>query len=346
MLDFIIVGRGLAGSVLALHLLDRRNDILVIDEPSLSNSTRVAAGLYNPMVFKNLNQIWRADILIPFAEKFYTDQEKKTGKRFWQPKPLARIFSSYGEQNNWQAALGAGNPYLSEEPLLEGKTSNEIKAPFGYGSVNHTGNLDTLSFLDATEKYLGEQNLLLEEKFDYTKLELTDNGWEYGDIIARRIVFCEGWKMRENPFFSWIPFEPVKGEVLTISAPGLDLSCIVNGSCFLLPLGNDLYRIGATFAWDPLNEIPTEEGKNDLLEKLSHFLNVPFTIVDHRAAVRPATRDRRPIIGEHPEYPGMYILNGLGTRGVLIAPWAADHLADLMFEGIDPDPETDLLRFS
>jgi glycine oxidase len=75
------------------------------------------------------------------------------------------------------------------------------------------------------------------------------------------------------------------------------------------------------------------------------MITCEFEIVDQVAGIRPATKDRKPILGRHPEYFQLYCCNGFGSRGVLIAPCIAKELAAHIEEGTPLDPETNLLRF-
>jgi glycine oxidase len=112
-----------------------------------------------------------------------------------------------------------------------------------------------------------------------------------------------------------------------------------------LPLGNELYRLGSTYDWDDLTEQPTENAKNYLLEKLEAILNFSVTILSHDAGIRPAIADRRPVTGRHPSFSKVFILNGLGAKGVMLAPYVTEQLLNLLNENIAVDPEIDPSRF-
>ncbi len=133
----------------------------------------------------------------------------------------------------------------------------------------------------------------------------------------------KGFGLKQNPFFNYLPMQEAKGELLIIYAPNLNIDFLIKAAVFILPLGNNYYKVGATFNWKDTTKIPTEDGKIELLTKLKSCISVPFKVVDHVAGIRPTVKDRRPLVGKHPKHSNMAILNGLGTRGVMIAPKAA-----------------------
>jgi glycine/D-amino acid oxidase-like deaminating enzyme len=194
-----------------------------------------------------------------------------------------------------------------------------------------TGFVDTALLLKNYKKYLVENQMFLEESFDYSLLKEEENSIQYKDIQARHIIFAEGFGMHSNPYFRHLPLDGTKGELLVIKAPGLDLDVIVNSSVFILPLGNNLFKIGATYNWSDKTDLPTEEGKTELVEKIKEIINCDFEIISHFAGVRPTVKDRRPLVGTYPYHNSIHILNGLGTRGVMLGP----AMAIALFENIE-----------
>ena len=223
---------------------------------------------------------------------------------------------------------------------------NSFDSPFGFGEVLQTGYIDTSLLLDKYKEYLINSNLLLEESFDYSLLEEEANGIRYKDILAKHIIFAEGFGIHANPYFKHLPLDGTKGELLVIKAPQLTLDVIVNTSLFILPLGNDLFKIGATYNWEDKTANPTEEGKNELIEKIKEIISCDFEIVSHFAGVRPTVKDRRPLVGTYSNHEAIHILNGLGTRGVMLGP----AMAKALFENIEYqkplDRAVDIRRFA
>ncbi|MFH6995924.1 NAD(P)/FAD-dependent oxidoreductase [Flavobacterium sp. FlaQc-48] len=344
MLDYLIVGSGLAGISFAEIALQNNKSILLVDNQS-QNSSRIAGGLYNPVILKRFSEVWDAQEQLILMNEFYDQVEAKLQTKFNFKLPILRKFFSIEEQNNWFAASDKKNlaPFLSTKIIS--KKYNSIDSPYDYGEVLHTGYVDTALLLDRYKQYLTDNNLLLEEFFDSCLIEFFDFGIQYKNIKARHVIFAEGFGLHKNPFFNYLPLDGTKGELFIIKAPDLDMDVIVNTSVFILPLGNNLFKVGATYNWQDKTDLPTEEGKQELLERIKEIITCDFEIVKHFAGVRPTVKDRRPLIGTHHERKSLHILNGLGTRGVMLGPAMAQALFDLVENEIPLSPEVNIQRF-
>ncbi len=344
MIDYLIVGSGLAGISFSEIALQNNKSILVLDNNS-QNSSKIAGGLYNPVILKRFTEVSQAKNHLPIMNDFFSNLEKKLNCKVNFEMPILRKFFSIEEQNNWFFASDKVNlaPFLSTN-IISRKYAG-IDSPFGYGEVLQTGYVDTALLLKKYKEYLIENNWFLEESFDYSLLQEGGNSIQYKEISARNIVFAEGFGMHANPYFKDLPLDGTKGELFIIKAAALDLDVIINTSVFILPLGNDLYKVGATYNWADKTDVPTEEGKTELIEKIKEILNCDFEIVEHLAGVRPTVKDRRPLVGTHSKHNSIHILNGLGTRGVMLGP----ALAKALFENIEfqkpLDREIDIQRF-
>lgn len=344
MLDYIIVGSGLAGISFAEIALKNNKSILVIDDKS-QISSRVAGGLYNPVILKRFSEVWKAEEQLVLMEDFYSQIEAKLQTKVNFRLPILRKFFSIEEQNNWFSASDKPllAPFLSTKLIF--KKYFGIDSPFDYGEVLHTGYVDTSLLLDKYQNYLIENKLLLQESFQHDISIVNDDFVEYKDIKAKHIIFAEGFGLHSNPFFQDLPLDGTKGELFIIKAPELDLDVIVNTSVFILPLGNHLYKVGATYNWKDKTDDPTEEGRTELVERIQEIINCDFEIVSHFGGVRPTVRDRRPIIGTHDKYSQLHLLNGLGTRGVMLGPAMAKDLFDYIENNKPLDPTIDIQRF-
>jgi len=344
MLDYLIVGAGLAGISFAEVALKNNKSILLVDNKS-QHSSRVAGGLYNPVILKRFSEVWNAKEQLVFMNDFYDRVEDKLKEKFNFKMPILRKFFSIEEQNNWFAASDKINlaPFLSTKLITE--KFNGIDSPYDYGEVLHTGYVNTALLLDCYQKYLIENNLLLEESFDCNNIEFLESGIQYKNIKARHIIFAEGFGMHKNPFFNYLPLDGTKGELFIIKAPDLNLDLIVNTSVFILPLGDNLFKVGATYNWSDKTDAPTEEGKQELLERIREIITCDFEIVKHFGGVRPTVADRRPLLGTHEVHKTLHILNGLGTRGVMLGPAMAQALYDHIENQVPLDREADIKRF-
>lgn len=343
--DYIIVGCGLAGLAFANELLENKKSFLVFENNS-QNSSIVAGGVYNPVILKRFTAVWEANNQLEVALPFYNKLEKQFNKKYDYKLDVQRSFKTVEEQNNWFVACD--HPELSKYMSSKINNSNYegIKSDYGFGKLIHTGRIDTKALIEDFRTYLSTEDILKTDNFNYSKLKINDFGVEYLDIQSNKIVFCEGYGLKENPFFNYLPMQEAKGELLLIHAPNLTIDFLLKAAVFVLPLGNNYYKIGATFNWKDKTLLPTPEGRQELIEKLDSFLTIPYTIVEQFAGIRPTVKDRRPLVGIHPKNKNLAILNGLGTRGVMIAPTAAKQLFNYIESGIPINSEYSIDRFS
>ena len=342
--DYIIVGLGLAGLTFA-EKLKQQNKSFVVFENNSQNSSKVAAGMFNPVVLKRFTAVWKGEEQLGFAKPIFQEIEKRFQKKYLYDVDIYRVFKSVEEQNNWFAKCD--NPVLSNymtTPIIKNDNS-EVIAPFDYGRLTNTGKLDVHALLMDYITYLEESKQLFLESFKHDALQISKDSVSYKDIQAKKIVFCEGYGIKDNPYFSHLPLNEAKGELITIHAPKLAIDFLLKAAVFVLPIGEDLYKVGATFNWKDKTQIPSKEGKEELINKLKTTINTPYTIVDHVAGIRPTVKDRRPLIGSHSVYKNVAILNGLGTRGVMLAPTMAHQLFEYLENNLSLDKEVDIRRF-
>jgi glycine oxidase len=345
MIDYLIVGSGLAGISFSEIALQHNKSILVLDNNS-QNSSKIAGGLYNPVILKRFSEVGHAKDHLIIMNEFFSVLEKKLDCKVDFKMPILRKFFSIEEQNNWFSASDKVNlaPFLSTN--LISKKYSSIDSPFGYGEVLQTGYADTFFLVQKYKEYLIKNQVFLEESFDYSLLQEEENGIQYKDFKARHIIFAEGFGMHSNPYFRELPLDGTKGELLVIKAPLLDLDVILNTSVFILPLGDNLFKVGATYNWTDKTDTPTEEGKAELIEKLKEIISCDFEIVEHFAGVRPTVKDRKPLVGTYSNHESIHILNGLGTRGLMLGPAMAKALFENIEFQIPLDKTIDIRRFA
>ncbi len=343
MLDYIIVGSGLAGIAFSEMALQNNKTILVVNNQS-QNSSRIAGGLYNPVILKRFSEVWQASEQLELLYNFYANLEKKLQIKLDYKLPLLRKFYSVEEQNNWFTASDKPNLSKFLSTNLITKKWDAIPSPFNFGEVLYSGYVDTNLLVDSYKQFLINQNAYLEDTFDYSNLIIENDFVVYKNLKAKRIVFAEGFGMLLNPFFNKLPLDGTKGELLLIKAPNLNLDVIMKSSIFVLPIGNDLYKVGATYNWEDKTNIPTEAAKKELIDNLKELITCDFEVLEHYAGVRPTVKDRRPLVGTHPVHKNLHVLNGLGTRGVMLAPAMAKNLYKYIENQIPLDKNIDILR--
>lgn len=317
--DFIVVGQGIAGTLLAHDLLEKNQSVAIIDFPSPSSSSKVAAGIINPVAMKRCIPTNRAHFYLPKALERYAEIEKKLNIQFLQKKPILRLFSNNEVRHQW--AIKYSNTEMScyINRLTDANTYSFVKDEFGGAMVQPSAHINTEKFLNHSRDYFKTKAFLIEEEFDFD--QFNSSKMIYKDLKSRYIIFCEGSKVILNPYFKNLPLSLTKGEVLTVQIPSVErMDFMISKGVYILPLGNYKYLLGSTYNHTDLTDRVTQQGQHYLTEKLKDILSLKFTIISSRAGVRPTVKDRQPLVGLHPFHSKIGVFNGLGSRGLLQGP--------------------------
>lgn len=344
--DFLIVGQGLAGTLLARALDARNLSFRIVDRELPVSSSRVAAGLVHPVTGRRHAKSWMADTFLRFNETYYSELNKEVGQAFYHPLDGLEIASTVKDVNDWTARMeDPGLRHFLAGQFLSDEYEQGLQPAAGKFVMRQCGWMDLPGMLDYfRSKWVREQRMILTE-FNPEELELKKDRIRFRDQEASAVVFCEGARARKNPLWSWLPFDPVKGEILTIQVPDLPQQHILFRGMFLVPIGNGLFKAGATYSWHQLDESPSEKGAAELREKLGRLIQVPYRILEHKAGLRPAVKGRRPLIGRHPLHTNVYLLNGFGSKGVMMGPWLTENFTDWLTGKSELLPEVDIVRF-
>jgi glycine/D-amino acid oxidase-like deaminating enzyme len=331
-IDFLIIGQGLAGSLLAWQLMQQGRKIIIIDN-GLENASQVAAGLINPITGMRLVKSAEVDKLLPIAKQRYAQLTDFFQQDFYIEKPMLRIFNSDKARINAEKRLN--NPdyldYLGDRHI----TVEPLNTPFGTVTHQQTGYLLTRLLLRSLKDFFIVNGCYQQAVFDVADIQFQPTlHWQA--IVTKHIIFCEGYHASHNPYFAWLPFQAVKGEILTIAHHHPLPDAILNYGQWLIPLNPYQARIGATFDRENLNNQPTELGKNTLLDGVKTLVDdFKYALLDHQANVRPCTLDKQPFIGFHPQYPQLAIFNGFGSKGSLQIPCYAQQFAHVLTGNAD-----------
>ncbi len=343
-IDYLIVGQGLAGSLLAWTLMQQGQTIRIIDQGQL-NASRVAAGLINPVtgqrLVKALNlkpQLWR-------ARQLYRSLEKYFDRRFLVEKPMLRLLTSAEERQ--QAKKRLSDPDYADFLTAVIPAPAGIHCPLGLLKQNQTGYLKTVELLDCLRDFFIEQHCLIETRFDYAELRLTE-GLSWRQWSMSRVIFCQGHESLSNPWFRYLPLKPVKGEILTLQSSQPLIDQILNYGHWFLPLTSHQFKTGASFDRENINLSPTVEAKQTLLTAISKVYPAlaKTHALEHQVGIRPTTADRQPFIGPHPSHKKLYIFNGFGAKGSLQIPYYADLLSKHLRQQHPLPAECDISRYA
>lgn len=337
----LVVGAGLSGVCVSVQLLKVGAEVTLIDN-GINHCSKIAAGLINPLVFRRMTKSWRADEFIPYLKKFYSALEKETSQTFFHAMPVRRLFSSQQEHDLWVKKQSTLQFKQYMHTLCdEDYDYSEVKNPHGSGRVKETFAVDVSSFFDAVPRWIEQKGTVLSEDFETSNIR----GLHYKGVLYDDIVFCQGYLNASNKWFGKLPIEQTKGELLTIKSQLFPQDVSLNRKSFVLPMGKQLFKVGSNYAWNDDTIHITEGAKKEILNNLAFITDETLITVNQQAGVRPTTRNRRPIIGTHPEFHNYHVFNGMGAKGYMIAPLLSREFADHLINGAPLNTEVDIKRF-
>ncbi len=343
--DVIVVGQGLAGTLIAHDLIEARQSVVVIDVNLKASATRVAAGLINPVGMKRCIPSHNAHQYFPKAIERYLEIEQKLDTNFLEVKSILRMFANQEVKHDWQIKFSNTNMDRYISRLFEDNSYSFLNDNHGSAEVYPSAHIDLPTFLDKSREYFKSVCLLIEERFDFSQFNPKQG--VYKSLQSNRVIFCEGFRVKDNPHFKPLPLTPTKGEVMTIRIPSLEyFDKIISKGVYILPLGNHFYLVGATYNHIDLTDEPTSDGQSFLKKKISEILSVEYEVISIAAGVRPTVKDRKTLIGLHPKYHKIGIFNGLGTRGALQGPLLSSEFSAVLVGNKKDTQNIDNQRFT
>lgn len=339
----LLVGAGIAGICVARRLFAKNIPFKVIDLGQ-NDSSRVAAGVINPLVFRRTTLSWRVEAFLPVLVQFYQELAAEWGNDYYQAIPIRLAFAHQQETETWlkRQSEEAFIPFIKPLDASDMENQNVINN-CGTGKVLQTAYIKTTSLLDDARKWLKSIDALVEKAFDYTQLD-PEKGTYEGESYDQ-IIFCEGHRGVHNPYFNYLPLETTKGEILTVKSTEIPSEELLNRKCFILPIGDQQFKIGATYTWKTSILDLTEEAKTTLIEQAKTLVTGNFEVIHHQAGIRPTVLDRRPLIGTHPTYHKLKIFNGLGAKGYMMAPLLSQEFIAYLENESDLHPEINIKRY-
>ncbi len=342
-IDVLIVGQGLAGSLLAWELLRRQFKVMLID-PGGENASKVAAGLINPVTGQRLVKSIGLDDLLPAALLCYQELAAEFKQNFFIPLPMLRILKNPREQQFAQQRLNQ----IEYQNFLSSAATIDFPVNQTYGILQQqqTGYLKTRLLLEKLRGFLLAHAAYRQVNLDYADIKLRPH-LQWQDLQPRHVVFCEGYRALQNPWFGGLPFQAAKGEILTCQTPAPCPKQILNFGYWLIPHAARQFRVGATFEPGVTDTQPTAEAKQHLLKGLAEICPglKPVAVLEHRAGIRPATLDKQPFIGPHPQHGNLHIFNGFGAKGSLAIPWHARQWVSVLMGQAGLPPASHVQRY-
>lgn len=344
--DYLIIGQGICGTMLSWFLHKEGKTFLVVDDNNEKASSKVAAGVINPVTGRRYAYTWRIDEIMPFAVQCYEEMGKYFDTQFVFQKSVIDFFPSPQMRNAFIDRLTEDDTYLHSYPD-QNHFNQYFNYEFGCGEINPAYTVHLQLLISMWRRRLNELNALREEKFDVNDLKIEKDFISYQNITAQKIIFCDGTDGVSNPWFKMLPYAPNKGEALIIECNELITEHIFKKSLALVPLPQEnVYWIGSNYQWEFENDQPSQQFYQHAISVLNNWLKKPYKVLAHKAAVRPATLERRPFVGFHPQFQYIGILNGMGTKGTSLAPFFAHQLAQHLVYNFPIAADADVHRFT
>lgn len=342
--DYIIVGQGICGTFLSWQLIKAGKKIIVIDEEQANTASKIAGSMINPVTGRRILRSWLIEELYPFAQQAYDDISHELGIEIARECEIINFHANEAMSSAWHERIAEGEDYISN--IYNTKAYNkDFNFYYGAGLTTSSLIINMPLLLSSWREKLQAHNTLISQKFYPEELKLVADGVEYMGIVARKIIFCNGTDGINNKFFNKLPFAFSKGEALLVEIKGLSNYCIYKQGVTLIPQYDNIFWAGSSFEWSFSNALPSPWFLQKTTQALDAWLKIPYRIIDHKAAIRPASMDRRPFVGLHPAYPAVGILNGMGTKGCSLAPFFSHQLANHLISGSDFYPAVNISRF-
>jgi glycine/D-amino acid oxidase-like deaminating enzyme len=345
--DFLLVGQGIAGSILAHRLMSAGQRVFVIDQNKPHTSSRVAAGMINPVTGRKYVKSWMIESLLEEVHAYYRNFEQEFEVSIFKEIEILRILKDTLEEERW--ILRSGSPgyesFISDDqkPQL---VSSLFTQSYPHGIVKGSAQINFPKLLEVIARTLAEQDNIIDEIFDHGKLTLDNDGCSYGQIRARHIVFCEGAGMARNPFFQSLPMFVNKGEILKIHLQNYPGDLVAKRKHFTIPLADGLIWFGALNSWVDMDKEPSPKTRETLEMELEKHYRLPYKIHEHIASFRPAVKDRRPLLGTHSENHQVHVFNGMGTKGASLVPYFSKVMVNYLVNGEPLPLEVNISRFN
>ena len=323
-----------------------KKTITIVDQDHENCSSLAAAGMINPITGKRLVLSQRCEELLPYAKEFYLKLEEQFSRNFFESIDIIRLFRDVQELNEWEKK--------SEQTHLKkyygkkqdpGAYCGVLNDEMGSFIIQQGGYCRKLDLLKCLTEYFQKKNILVSIRFMFDELNIIDGGVEWRGDTFEKVIFCEGYQAQDNPWFSWLPFNHAKGEILTLKTDSDALpNAVISCGKWCIPSGDREYTVGSTYSWDEFNCEIGSEAQEEILSEIGKFVNVSFDVVDHMAGVRPIIKDLKPVLGLHPKYDGIAIFNGLASKGLIWGPFYANQMADFLVGKDSVEAEVDIKR--
>lgn len=343
--DFLIIGQGLAGTLLSWNLLNEGAEVLVVDGKTASSASKTSAGIVNPLTGRQFALSWEFEKLFEEAARQYGQIEEKLQSGLFEKTLVSRAVMQTKGLNDLLMRLEVPSVAKWIQSMDNQAPWPELLNPAAYYVHIHGARLKTDLLLQKTEEYLSKEGRFVKDSFDFADVQFEAGEYRWKGIRAKQIVWCGGVAAPDLNLKHW-PVIPLKGQVLRIRIPGFSKAGIVKHHIFLAGEGSEIFWAGATHEPNVLSPEKDEAGFAHLKSRLDEMIKLPWEVISHEAALRPTVKDRRPILGvvNSGEMP-FFVFSGLGTKGASLAPQCAKWMTAYLLEGKELPKTVDINRF-
>jgi len=325
--DYLIIGQGLAGSAFAWNLYFNKRSFLIIDSKEKNSASKAALGIYNPITGRRNRLTWNADKLFRSTEEFYYKVEKVLKKKFIYKKNIFRPFKDNRNSNDW-TVRSENSKFKKYIQKIDEKGVLTTKS----------GYLDVSKYLKETRKYFRSEDRYINKKIISKDIYLEKDKIMISDYYTKNVIMCLGINQNKFDLFSHLPLRPVSGNSIVAEAK-FNSKNIINNKISIINTSKNNLHVGSTYHNGFENM-----GTDKVEDQLKKTIKKKFKIKQNKFGVRPATRDRRPFVGKHPNFGNLYIINGLGSKGVSQSPYCSKELLNYIELDKNLDQEINIER--
>ena len=341
--DYLIIGQGIAGTLLSYQLYKRGKSFHVVRSEMEKSSTYVSSGVINPVTGRRIVKTWMIDELLPTALKTYKEIGELLNIELILCSHIIKLISNTEEQNTWCSKANSPDSYLTD---IDDKAEYQkyFKDFVMAGKIEPALVVNVKVLLKKWSEFLNRHNSLILKKLVANDLLIYEGGVELNGIQYSNVIFADGHNGMSQYYFCDLPYKNAKGEVLHIRTDEYESNEMVKAVTNIIPEDSGTYWVGSNYEWEADNDLPSDAGKNYILKRLSKMARFNFDVVGHSAGIRACSADRKPYLGQHEKFSFLWIMNGMGTKGISLAPYFSEHLLNHIEIGSGLLPEVDIKR--
>ncbi len=347
--DICIVGGGLASVCLALALVSRGQKVhLICKDPEIaSGASHNRQGALYPQLQSTFSAVSAFHVhAFEFARRFYQSLQNH---KFEFPHDLCGVLTLACTEQ-----LALRQQKISQQPVfsttvLQALTQQQasevagVSLPFPGLFFPQGGWIAPQLFCQAAVKYLQQQagfSVQFDCELQEAVFEHSTGLWQLtipqGMLQSTKLCIATGAALTTLDATAHLPVKQVRGQVSHVRCDDMaGLKTVICHQGYITPgdatfSGQTEHCVGATFDRSRQQAIELEEDNRANLALVNKVLQQPAwfnnaLVTSAKAGVRATIPDHLPLAGQLANQ--MWLLGGLGARGLLFAPLLAEHLA-------------------